>query len=31
MYCIGESLEERNAGKTLDVCKTQLEKVKVRL
>mmetsp|Transcript_43178 Transcript_43178/g.108070 ORF Transcript_43178/g.108070 Transcript_43178/m.108070 type:complete len:249 (+) Transcript_43178:72-818(+) len=28
MYCIGESLQEREAGKTLDVCKTQLEKVK---
>jgi triosephosphate isomerase len=28
MYCIGESLAEREANKTLDVCITQLEKVK---
>jgi triosephosphate isomerase len=28
IYCIGESLEERQAGKTIDVCKSQLEPVK---
>ena len=25
VYCIGETLEEREAGRTLDVCKTQLK------
>eukprot|EP00960_Hanusia_phi_P078258 768799-Hanusia_phi.AAC.4 len=28
IFCIGEKLEERNGGKTLDVCKSQLEPVK---
>jgi hypothetical protein len=29
IYCIGESLDERNSGKTIEVCKSQLEPVKV--
>jgi len=28
IYCIGESLDERQAGKTIEVCKSQLEPVK---
>lgn len=28
LYCIGESLAEREAGKTLEVCKSQLDPVK---
>jgi len=28
IYCIGESLDERNAGKTIDVLKSQVEPVK---